>query len=171
MIQEYYLPGFKLRLQEIIAFIEAHQTPGLLKIKATNWQLTIENCKLPTFHYSAAFERDWEFLQAFNPRCKVPWFFLFQDKSANYKVLPSKFGLTAKECFYLFDSLGVITLCREPLRLARAYEAKFNLGVSLEVWSESCHDGTGSPREIRQHLAHYPRWVTKEFNNRHLAQY
>lgn len=141
-------------------------------LRTHSLQLSPHSClvhglKTHKFKYSKNFIEDWCYYdQPITPK----FYFLILSKTSHQLVLPSKNGFTAKECFWLFDSKGLIVACREPLRLARAYTAKFTHGITMDNWLSSCKDGISLRKEVKNYCNDLPKWVYKQFLGRYHDQ-
>ena len=57
-------------------------------------------------------------------------------------IIENKNGLSAKECFYLWDSKGKIELCKEPELYYKILKCKGGINFNIKMWSQGRADGT-----------------------------
>ena len=156
-------PDFRYALQaKHLTFVYKIWPEFSVKLKSGS--CLVVSTKLPKrIKYSDEFNRDWLF---YDSEHTPKYWYLLLSKDGNLLVVPNQQGKTAKECFWLFDSLGYIVPCREPNRLVRAYTAKFASGITIDNWLDSCGEGTLSRKEVKQYCQSMPCWMYKQFMKR-----
>jgi hypothetical protein len=86
--------------------------------------------------YSKEFERDYEWylknLDTFN----FDGANTYINKKGLDIIVPNEEGLTAKECFYLYDSQGIIEPCREPELYKQLLKCKGSVNLHIKMWAE-----------------------------------
>jgi hypothetical protein len=86
--------------------------------------------------YSKEFERDYEWylknLDTFN----FDGTNTYINKKGLDIIVPNEQGLTAKECFYLYDSQGIIEPCKEPELYKQLLKCKGSVNLHIQMWSQ-----------------------------------
>jgi hypothetical protein len=85
-------------------------------------------------NFSSKFERDWEFY--YNNR---KTFYLDPAKAAEKKMVKFSYaedGKSAKECFYIFDSTGKCSQCKEMDLLREIFNCKASVNFNIKMWAE-----------------------------------
>lgn len=104
--------------------------------------------------YSRAFERDYAFYHQ-----NVDSF----DFAGKIVPMPlaDKRGLSAKRCFFMFDSTGELLPCREPELLRRLFVCKASVNLNIRLWMKGLMQEVLFPAELESMLAEYdaPRWL------------
>ena len=72
-------------------------------------------------------------------------------------------GLTAKECFYLFDSQGLIKPTKESDELHSLLKTKGSVNLHIKMYAQGRADGTLYEHELTQIAQEYnaPDWFIK----------
>jgi len=60
----------------------------------------------------------------------------YYDKKGENIIQPIYSGLTAKECFYWYDSQGVIKPCREPIKLKILLKTKGSVNLHIKMYAQ-----------------------------------
>lgn len=86
--------------------------------------------------FSENFERDYkwylEVSKIFNFDGKVSYY----NKKGDNLIIPSNSGLKAKECFYLYDTRGIIKPTREPEKLKTLLKTKGSVNLHIKMYAE-----------------------------------
>jgi len=105
--------------------------------------------------YSTAFERDWDFYT------RNLDFFSFSGKPAPEIVVSSEGGPDAKECFYIYDSTGLLKPCVCPELLQRVLVCKASVNLHIKFWAYGMASGLLLLAELYKYLSELraPQWV------------
>lgn len=78
-------------------------------------------------------------------------------------ILDDPDGKSAKECFYIFDSTGVLGACSEPLLLQKLMVCKASVNLHISLWAEGVRQNVLCPPELKEMMTEYsaPDWVMK----------
>jgi len=80
--------------------------------------------------YSEKFERD------YNWYLKYKDIFTF-DGHYNKEIKEDyNYGLSAKECFYKFDTNGIMLNTKEPKLLSKIFKCKGSINFNIKMWAE-----------------------------------
>ena len=84
-----------------------------------------------------------------------------------------KDGLTAKECFYLFDSQGKIKPTREPDKLHDLLKTKGSVNLHIKMYAEDRAKGTLSKIELEKICKDFnaPDWFIKAVEKQKFKYY
>jgi len=104
--------------------------------------------------YSQAFERDYTFyLQNLDS---------FDFAGKRVPMPPAdEHGLSAKRCFFVFDSTGELLPCREPELLRKLFICKASVNLNIRLWAQGLMQEVLSLAELEEMLAEHdaPRWL------------
>jgi len=73
-------------------------------------------------------------------------------------------GKTAKECFFIFDSQGMIKPCAEPELLINLINFKKSLNLHIKLWAEGFHECMQPTSEYLSIFNNPPMWVKDALN-------
>ncbi len=109
--------------------------------------------------YSKSFSRDWDFYN------RVADTFNIQGKLVSNIICGTE-GKSAKECFYLYDSNGVIEPCCEPDLLKKILTCKSCINLHVKMWGEGRASGLLVNSEFEELIKEYqfPSWIIKAVN-------
>lgn len=114
--------------------------------------------------YSKKFERDYKWYLS------VSDFFTFDGASEYFNkkgvdmIQYDKDGLSAKECFYLFDSMGKIKPTREPEKLHKLYKTKGSVNLHIQMYAEDRASGVLPKALFKEEICdeiNPPKWFIK----------
>lgn len=123
--------------------------------------------------FSKKFEDDYRWyvsmLEIFNFDGKAHYF----NKQGEDLVQYAKEGLTAKECFYIYDSRGVIEKTREEIMLLKLYKTKGSVNLHIKMYAEDRAKGYLPRVEFDKICIEYnmPKWVSKAVENQKFKHY
>lgn len=101
--------------------------------------------------YSLAFERDWEFYLKNSDK------FTFCGENIEWPFDVN--GLSAKECFFIYDSRGEIKKSCEIELLIKILTTKKAINLQIKQWAEGMYD-MGEPIEYYlKEFIEAPHWV------------
>lgn len=104
------------------------------------------------------FLRDWEFYLAHID--------VFTFCGEEVKAFPySEAGLSAKECFYKWDSTGCIFPCKEPELLRKVIITKKAINFQIKQWAEGWQDVGESLNFYLSTFTSPPNWVANSIVN------
>ncbi|MDG1950205.1 MAG: hypothetical protein P8J32_05340 [bacterium] len=86
--------------------------------------------------YSSRFERDYEWYMSVSDIFCFDGCKHYFNKKGQDLVQFDKNGFTAKKCFYLYDSSGVIKHTREPEELLRILKTKGSTNLHIKMYAE-----------------------------------
>jgi hypothetical protein len=92
--------------------------------------------------FSKSFERDYNWYFKWRSVFNFDGNNNYVNKQGRDLIVPSVNGKSAKECFYIFDSIGKIEPCREPELLKEILRAKGSINFNIKMWGESRAEGT-----------------------------
>ena len=106
--------------------------------------------------YSKNFDRDYDFY------LRNVDIFTFSGKAPPI-VLLNRDGKSAKECFHIFDSTGVLHACREQILLKDLLVTKASVNLHISLWAQGVVQGVLCPPELEEMMGEYgaPDWVAK----------
>ncbi|MCP3685420.1 MAG: hypothetical protein GY861_22440 [bacterium] len=108
--------------------------------------------------FPSNFERDWKFY------CGNRKKFTFCGRVV---VTPEydEDGLTAKECFYVYDTNGKLCKCSEPELFHEVLLCKKSVGFHIKQWAEGYTDVCSSVDELLSFADSPPDWIKVSVKN------
>jgi hypothetical protein len=91
--------------------------------------------------FSKKFERDFEWLLKSRKKFNFDGNLNYTTKDGRNIIVPDKNGKSAKECFYIFDSTGLIEPCRQPKLLHSLLRCKGSINFNIKAWAEERGNG------------------------------
>lgn len=91
--------------------------------------------------YSHRFNRDYDWYVKYKDIFIFDGTLQYTDKNNNSIFINSLVGLTAKECFYVYDSTGRISPCREIELYKQLHKCKGSINFNIKMWAEDRANG------------------------------
>lgn len=113
--------------------------------------------------FSENFNRDWLWYFKYRNIFNFDAIKEYVNKKGEALVKPNQRGLSAKECFYIFDSTGKIEPCKEPELLQEILRAKGSINLHIKMWAEARANCELSGIEFDEIIKQreLPKWVVK----------
>ena len=70
-------------------------------------------------------------------------------------------GLSAMECFFIFDSRGKLKPCKEPKLFREIWICKKSINFHIKMWVQGYHDCMIGIPELLECMKNPPKWVKK----------
>lgn len=86
--------------------------------------------------YSKSFERDYNWYFKFRDVFTFDGTMEYTDKDNNTIFVEDENGLSAKECFYKYDSTGKVYPCREVELYKQIHKCKGSINFNIKMWAE-----------------------------------
>lgn len=138
---------------------------------------TLESYKAHFKHwivrYSRKFENDYTWYLSVSKVLNFDGTKEYFNKKGVQLIQFDKNGLTAKECFYLYDSKGVIKPTCEPLKLKLLFKTKGSVNLHIKMYAEDRAKGYLPKVDFMQICAEIdaPKWFIKAVENQKIKYY
>lgn len=123
--------------------------------------------------YSQRFETDYnwylKYYNIFNFDAEI----CRRNKNGDKVVVSDSNGKSAKECFYLWDSKGLITPCREAEELEKILRCKGAINFNIKMWAEDRGKGFLGKLEFDEIIKEYKLldWMINAVEMQKFKQY
>ena len=110
--------------------------------------------------YSSNFNRDFNFYFKMRKLFNFDGTINYYDKKGNNAILYNKNGLDAKQCFWYFDTQGIIKPTKHPLLLYSLLKSKGSTNFHIKMYAEDLASGLFPLIELRAMCIKYktPFW-------------
>lgn len=117
--------------------------------------------------FSKKFERDYEWYVSISDIFDFDGVEDYTSKAGIPMIQYSKQGMSAKECFYLFDSQGIVKKTKEPKRLKKLYKTKGSVNLHIKMYAEDRASGLLPETEFRKIVKEInpPKWFVDAVEN------
>ena len=106
--------------------------------------------------YSKKFEKDYQWYLSVSHAFNFDGKEHYTTKKGVNLIRYDENGKTAKECFYLYDSQGIIETTKEPDKLKTLYKTKGSVNLHIKMYAEDRAQGLLPKIEFEK--------ICKEFN-------
>ena len=113
--------------------------------------------------FSKQFESDYTWYLSVKDKFSFDGSSEYFNKKGIDIIQHDKNGLTAKECFYLFDSKGVINPTKEPIELKELLKTKGSVNLHIKMYAEDRAKGVLPRIEFDKICEEFnvPKWFIK----------